>query len=72
MHRMRGPLALRGLQGDRVSIRDPERLRADIERWAREIRTWRAAGLADEHPNIRRRLNRIALAQHMLDQLEDA
>jgi hypothetical protein len=55
-----------------VSIRDPGRLRADIERWAREIHTWRKAGLTDEHPNIRRRLNRIALAQHMLDQLEDA
>jgi hypothetical protein len=28
-----------------VSIRDPEQLRADIGRWAREIRTWRAEGL---------------------------
>jgi hypothetical protein len=55
-----------------VSLRDPEQLRADIERWAREIRTWRAAGLTDDHPNIRRRLNRIALVQHLLDQLEDA
>jgi hypothetical protein len=52
-----------------VSIRDPEQLRADIGRWSREIRTWRAAGLTDEHPNIKRRLNRIALAQHFLDQL---
>jgi hypothetical protein len=51
-----------------MSIRDPEQLRADIARWAREIRTWRAAGLTDEHPNIKRRLNRIALAQHLLTQ----
>jgi hypothetical protein len=53
-----------------VSIRDPEQLRADIGRWTREIRTWRAAGLTDDHPNIRRRLNRVALAQHMLDHAE--
>jgi hypothetical protein len=51
-----------------MSIRDPEQLQADIGRWAREIRTWRAAGLTDEHPNIKRRLNRIALAQHLLAQ----
>lgn len=51
-----------------MSLRDPEQLKADIGRWAREIRTWRAAGLTDEHPNIKRRLNRIALAQHLLDQ----
>jgi hypothetical protein len=51
-----------------MSIRDPEQLRADIGRWAREIRTWRTAGLTDEHPNIKRRLNRIALAQHLLAQ----
>ena len=50
-----------------MSIRDPEQLRADIERWGREIRTWRAQGLTDDHPNIQRRLNRIAVAQHLLD-----
>jgi len=55
-----------------VSLRDPEQLRADIGRWAREIRTWRAAGLTDEHPNIKRRLNRIAFTQHLLDQQAEA
>jgi hypothetical protein len=54
-----------------VSIRDPEQLRADIERWTREIRTWRARGLTDDHPNIRRRLSRIALAQRLLDHQEE-
>lgn len=50
-----------------MSNRDPEQLQADIGRWVREIRTWRATGLTDEHPNIRKRLDRIALAQYLLD-----
>ena len=52
-----------------IELRDPEQLRADIGRWQREIRTCRQRlGLADDHPTIRARLNRIALAQHLLDQ----
>ena len=50
-------------------MRDPEQLRADIGRWQREIRTCRQRlGLTDDHPTILARLNRIALAQHLLDQ----
>lgn len=49
-----------------MSIRDPEQLRADIGRWGREIYAWRAAGLSDDHPNIRKRLNRIEVAEHLL------
>lgn len=68
--RRRLPTRARAEGGPDVSIRDPEQLQADIGRWIREIRTWRATGLTDDHPNIRRRLNRIALAQHLLDKRE--
>lgn len=55
-----------------MSIRDPEQIRADIERWKREIQTWRSReGLTDEHPNIRKRLDRIAVAQRLLDREDE-
>lgn len=46
---------------------DPEQIRADIDRWKREIQTWRTrAGLTDDHPNISKRLARIRIAEDLL------
>ncbi len=54
-----------------MSLRDPEQLRAEIRRWERVIQTWKSrTGLTDEHPIIRARLNRIAIAQRLLAQAD--
>jgi hypothetical protein len=50
-----------------VSNLSAEQLRADIGRWKREIQAWRTReGLTDDHPNIKRRLDRIRVAERIL------
>ena len=50
-----------------MTIRDPERIRADIGRWRREIQTCRTRlNLTDDHPEITRRIARIRAAEILL------
>jgi hypothetical protein len=55
-----------------VSNLDPERIRADIGRWKREIQTSRNRfKLTDDHPEITRRIVRIQAAERLLAQRDD-
>ncbi len=55
------------LLASRLKNLTPEQLRADIGRWKREIQNERTRhGLADDHPNISRRLARIRVAEQLL------